>query len=317
MTGDQLNHRLDCYLALERAMGLPMQAQELMLRSYVRFVIEKGEPCDLSAQLALDWALAASSRCGQSGHAARLNVARRFLAHLSAISPEVEIPPKGLLSRPPRPKPFLFCADQIKNLINAAAILGPKDSLRPYTISTLFGLLASTGLRPSEALKLTIADVQLHRQFPQLHIRETKFHKSRLVPLHATTAARLDEYADRRRRLKYDGLTDAFLVSEQGKPVHYMALYRTFHRLLDLLQIGTQDGCRTPSLNTFRHGFAVDRLRIWCQEGIDVRAWLPRLSVYMGHIDPINTYWYLTATPDLLLVASESFASYFKTGGTQ
>ena len=316
MTGDQLSRRLDCYLALERATGLPMKAQERMLRSYVGFVVGKAGPCDLTAQAALDWALAASSRCGQSGHASRLNVARRFLSHLSATFPEVGIPPKGLLPPPRRPKPFLFSAGQIRTLMEAASDLGPGGSLRPHTVSTLFGLLASTGLRPSEALKLEIADVDL-RQSTRLYIRETKFRKSRLVPLHCTTAARLGEYAERRHRLEYDGLTDAFFVSEQGRPVHYMALYRVFHRLLDSLQIKAQEGCRGPSLNSFRHGFAVDRLRIWCQEGIDVRAWLPRLSVYMGHIDPVDTYWYLTATPDLLLVASESFASYFKTGGAQ
>jgi integrase/recombinase XerD len=316
MNDDQLSRSLDGYLALERAMGFPMRAQERMLRSYIRFVAGKGEPCDLTVQRALDWALAASRRCGQSGHAARLNVARRFLSHLSATFAEAEVPPKGLLPQPPRPNPFLFGAGQIQDLMEAASHLGPEGSLRPHTISTLFGLLTSTGLRPSEALKLAVADVDLRRA-PQLHIRETKFHKSRLVPLHGTTAARLTEYAERRHRLEYDGLTDAFFVSEQGKPVHYMALYRVFHRLLDALPIKAQPGCRAPSLNSFRHGFAVDRLRIWCQQGMDVQAWLPRLSVYMGHIDPVDTYWYLTATPDLLLVASESFASYFKTGGAR
>jgi integrase/recombinase XerD len=317
MTSDQLNQRLDCYLSLERALGLPMRAQERMLRSYVSFVGDKGVPCELSAQLALDWALAASIRCGQSGHAARLNVVRRFLSHLSATFREAEIPPKGLLAQSPRPKPFLFCASQIQELLKAAFNLSPEGSLRPHTVSTMFGLLASTGLRPSKALKLTIADVDLQQQSPQLHIRETKFHKSRLVPLHGTTAACLGDYAETRRRLAYDGLTDAFFVSEQGGPVHYMALYRVFHRLLDSLQFKALPGCRAPSLNSFRHGFAVERLRTWCQQGIDVRIWLPRLSVYLGHIDPIDTYWYLTATPDLLLEASKSFASYFQSGGTR
>ena len=107
MTGDQLSRRLDCYLALERAMGLPMKAQERMLRSYVGFVVGKAGACDLTAQAALDWALAASSRCGQSGHASRLNVARRFLSHLSATFPEVGIPPNGLLPPSRRPKSFL------------------------------------------------------------------------------------------------------------------------------------------------------------------------------------------------------------------
>jgi integrase/recombinase XerD len=198
--------------------------------------------------------------------------------------------------------------------MEAASHLGPEGSLRPHTISTLLGLLTSTGLRPSEALKLEVADVDL-RPSPQLRIRETKYHKSRLVPLHGTTAARLGEYAETRRRLEYDGLTDAFFVSEQGRPVPYLALYRVFHKLLSSLSIEAQPGCRAPSLHSFRHGFAVDRLRIWCQQGVDVQAWLPRLSVYLGHTDPVDTYWYLTATPDLLLVASESFASYFKTGG--
>ena len=133
--------------------------------------------------------------CLLSCQATRLRLARQFLMHLSATLSEIEIPPKALLRQPRRRRPFLFSGGQIKELIQASSQLGPEGSLRPHTFSTLFGLLASTGLRPSEALNLEFDDVDLGHRPPRLHVRQTKFHKSRLVPLHGSVADKLAEYA--------------------------------------------------------------------------------------------------------------------------
>jgi integrase/recombinase XerD len=239
--GDLLLH-LEAYLALESALGFPIRAREKQLRSFVAFVEANGIVGPITAQLALDWACAASDRCGISGKAARLSVARRFLFHLSAVVPGTEVPSAALLARPRRRKPFLFSLDEISNLLHAASALGPKASLRPHTLSTILGLLASSGLRASEALKLTVADVLLDLNPPRLEIRQTKFNKSRLVPIHKTTANKLREYAEQRCHLNYDGLSDCFFVSERGCGIRYMALYNTFQKLVSGLGITGMPG---------------------------------------------------------------------------
>jgi integrase/recombinase XerD len=309
----QLTPLITGFLETRRCLGFGVRTQERMLRSYVEWATRDGAD-QITAQGAVEWACSASA--APNGQAARLGVVRRFLTYVSAYDAEVAIPPRGLLVGTRRRRPFLFSAIQLGSLMERASALGPDGSLRPHTISALFGLLASTGLRPSEALKLTVADVRLDGS-PQLNVRDTKFHKSRLVPIHSTTAARLSAYAERRGRLRYDRFTDAFFVSEQHRPVHYMAVYRTFQRLLDELGIRAQTTERAPSLNSFRHGFAVDRLCSWAREGADVQTWMPHLAVYMGHVDLTDTYWYFTATPALLETASEAFGSYFQPGGAQ
>jgi integrase/recombinase XerD len=314
--GDLLLH-LEAYLALESALGFPIRAREKQLRNFVAFVEANGIAGPITAQLALDWACAASDRCGISGKAARLSVARRFLSHLSAVVPGTEVPSAALLARPWRRKPFLFSMDEISMLLNAASALGPKASLRPHTLSTILGLLASSGLRASEALKLTIADVLLDLNPPRLEIRQTKFNKSRMVPIHKTTANKLRKYAEQRCRLNYDGLSDSFFVSERGCRIRYMALYNTFQKLVSGLGIAARDGSRKPGLHSLRHGFAVDRLRTWYQQGSDVRAKLPELSVYLGHLEPAHTYWYLSATPELLGEAARLFSDYALARGEQ
>ena len=313
---DLLLH-LEAYIALESALGFSLRARESLLRDFVGFVEVSGIRGLISAQIALDWACSASEHCGISGKAARLSIARRFLFYLSAIIPGIEVPSATLLARPRRQKPFLFSAEEISLLLKAASSLGPQASLRPHTLSTLLGLLASSGLRASEALNLTVRDVLLNLDPPRLDIRQTKFHKSRLVPIHETVANKLHQYAELRRRLNYDGLSDYFFVSEQGRRIRYMAIYNTFQKLVSSLGIEAKDGSRRPSLHSLRHGFAVDRLRTWYQQGVDVRAHLPQLSVYLGHLEPAHTYWYLSATPELLNEAARSFAAYAIAGGEQ
>ena len=292
--------QLEAYLALENALGFSLRARERLLRDFVAFIQARDLSGPIRAQIALDWACSASKHCGISGKAARLSIARRFLFYLSAIIPGTEVPSSALVARPRRRKPFLFSAEELSRLLKAALTLGPQGSLRPHTLSPLLGLRASAGLRASEALNLTIGDVLLDLDPPRLESRQTKFHKSRLVPIHQTVAHQLRHYAELRRRLNYDGLSEHFFVSERASRIRYMALYNTFQKLVGSLGIKAREGSRTPSLHSLRHGFAVNRLRAWYQQGVDVRALLPQLSVYLGHLEPAHTYWYLSATPEPL-----------------
>jgi integrase len=181
----------------------------------------------------------------------------------------------------------------------------------------LLGLLASTGLRIGEAIRLRVEHVHLEQEPCQLHILETKFHKSRIVPLHPSTAEHLRRYTKQRTSFHSDGLAEAFFVSEQGHYLQYHALHKWFARLCQRLAIAPTAGGRVPCLTSFRHTFAVTRMQRWYEQGLDVQALLPRLSVYLGHVHPQESYWYLTAAPELLSAAAHQFQTYAQAGGTR
>jgi len=311
-----LDTQLVSYLSLREALGYQMQAEHILLPEFVAYVKAQPNNSPIRIQMALEWACPASTHRGPSGAARRLSMARGFLRYLQASAPETEVPGPGLLPTPRRPKPFLFTSTQITALLEEAQASRPRGSLRPHTLSTLIGLLASTGLRVGEALRLQIDHVHLDRDPPQLHILETKFHKSRIVPLHPSTAERLHHYQAQRAYLHYDGLSEALFVSERGQHVQHPALQDWFARLCQRLAIAPTHGGRAPCLTSFRHTFAVTRMQRWYQQGLDVQALLPHLSVYLGHIHPQESYWYLTAVPELLSAAAQRFETFAQVGGT-
>ena len=311
-----LDTQLVSYLSLREALGYQMQAEHILLPEFVAYVKAQPNNSPIRIQMALEWACQASTHRGPSGAARRLSMARGFLRYLQASAPETEVPGPGLLPTPRRPKPFLCTSTQITALLEEAQASRPRGSLRPHTLSTLIGLLASTGLRVGEALRLQIDHVHLDRDPPQLHILETKFHKSRIVPLHPSTAERLHHYQAQRAYLHYDGLSEALFVSERGQHVQHPALQDWFARLCQRLAIAPTHGGRAPCLTSFRHTFAVTRMQRWYQQGLDVQALLPHLSVYLGHIHPQESYWYLTAVPELLSAAAQRFETFAQVGGT-
>lgn len=315
MNASDLHRHLEAYLSLRQALGFQIRTQRTLLWDFVRYVEAHGDGGPIRAQWALAWACTSSAQRRISSQAARLQMARGFLIYLRAIAPATEIPEPHLLAAAPRPKPFIFTAAQLQDLIDAALAVGPRQALRPHTLATVFGLMASTGLRVGEALRLTVADVKLGWQPPQLYILETKFHKSRIVPLHTTTADRLRHYAHLRQARHYDGVSDAFFVSEQGKPLTHAALEYWMAKLCRQLNIATEPGGPPPCPRCLRHTFAVRRLQSWHQAGAEVMPLLPKLAVYLGHLRPQHTFWYLTATPELLLAAAERFEHQAALGG--
>lgn len=314
MHTDFLDTQFAAYLGLREALGFQMHAAKLLLPEFVAFLQAQDLPGPIRARLALEWACQASAHRGPGGAARRLSMARGFLASLQAAAPETEVPDTGLLPSPRRPTPYLFTPTQLTALFEATQASRPCTSLRPHTLSTLIGLLASTGVRVGEALRLQTGDVKLDLEPPQLHILETKFHKSRIVPLHPSTADRLRHYAVRRAHWHYDALSDALFVSERGQPLQHHALHSWFTRLCRRLALAPTRGRRGPCLMSFRHTFAVTRMRRWYEQGQDVQALLPHLSVYLGHIRPQESYWYLTAVPELLNAAAQQFQTYVMGG---
>jgi integrase len=277
------------YLDLRRATGFAMQNAEYLLKSFAAFAAERGQT-HVHTQTAIDWAALGPSVAQRD---ARLKTVCRFARHVRVEDDRHELPPANHFgARKRRRPPHIYSAAQIKRLIEVALQLRPQCGLRALTYATLIALLSATGLRISEALKLTVADVTRDG----LLIRETKFRKTRLVPLHDTAAAGLQRYLVRRRPRSDD---DPVFIGKRGGALRYIAVKETFDRLVDKAGIVTT-ARRRPRLHDLRHTFAVRALQSspagQCRSGAHMAA----LSTYMGHVNIYATYWYLEATADLM-----------------
>jgi len=282
---------VDRYLALRRALGYTLATAEPLLRSFARYADARGET-HIRRATAHDWAaLARTPR--QRGR--RLRLLRGLAGFLHAEDPQHELPPAPLVClNPPRVLPYLFSPDTIQRLVHAAGQLPPRPSLRPQTFQTLFGLLAVTGLRISETLALRLGDLTPDG----LVIRETKFHKSRLVPLHATAAAALAAYLEPRLRVRT--ADDHLFVSLKRTPLCYATVCRVFRHLCAALQLPRSPEGRRPRLHDLRHAVAVRMLEAGPHARAEVTPHVLATSTYLGHASLRSTYWYLQASPQLL-----------------
>jgi integrase len=282
---------LDRYLALRRALGHTLASAEPLLRSFARYAEARGD-LHMLRDTARDWAAQAGT---PRQRARRLRLLVGLARFLHAEDPRHEIPPRPLsCPTPPRPLPYLFAPEALRRLVHAAAQLPPRRSLRPHTFRTLFGLLAVTGLRISEALALRLADVTRDG----LLIRETKFHKSRLVPLHETTVVAVRAYLERRQRIPTT--TDHLFVSLKRTPLVYRTVYHTFRRLCASLGLPPSPEGRRPRLHDLRHAVAMRALEACPQAREQVTPHVLALSTYLGHASLRGTYWYLQSSPPLL-----------------
>jgi integrase/recombinase XerD len=306
MIQDYLHSGLDRYLALKTSLGQERRRVERTLYTCIEFIDQHNTDGEISAQLVLDWVC--STQCGPAGQRLRLSRARGFLEYLRVDRPQIQVPGFNLIAGPTRPNPYIYSQEEICQLIKTAELLSPSGSLRPYTHATLIGLLAGSGLRMGEALRLRDTDVYLDQNPAAITVRESKFKKSRIVPLHPSVGEKLNTYRQRR------GRSESFFIDNRGKPLHPSLVREAFVTIRKRANVVAVDG-RRPTLHAFRHTFAVNRLLRWYQEGVDIHRWLPHLSVYLGHAKPEYTYWYLTATPELLRRAADVFERY--AGGAQ
>ena len=292
---------IEAYLALRRATGFAMLNAEYLLKSFAAFATERGQT-HVHTQTAIDWAARGPSVAQRD---ARLKAVCRFVRHVRVEDARHELPPVNHFgARKTRRLPHIYSAAEIDHLIEAALRLRPKGGLRSRTYATLIALLSVTGLRISEALKLTVADVTCDG----LLIRETKFRKTRLVPLHDTAVAGLQRYLDRRGPGSDD---DPVFIDKRGRPLRYIAVKETFDRLVDKAGIKSRSG-RRPRLHDLRHTFAVRALQGSPAGRGRCGAHMAALATYMGHVNIYATYWYLEATADFLrdvATASEAFMS--------
>jgi integrase len=280
------------YVELHRVMGFKFRIQRSLLRHFARFADQQGDQY-VSTETAIAWAAQAPSRPQRLN---RLATVRRFALAMQAEDSRHQVPPTAVFGREwfRRRTPYIYTREEIGLLINAAAQLPPKGSIRPDMYSTLFGLLAATGMRVSEALALRIEDLT----DDGLVIRNTKFKKDRLVPLHATTRVALERYLTRRATVRT--LDHALFVSLAGTAPSYDMVSHIFLRLARSVGLRAGPGQPGPRLHQLRHTFAVRSLE-QCSGGRDaVARHALALSTYLGHAHVSDTYWYLQATPSLL-----------------
>lgn len=309
MSTSNMAERVEEYLAYRRSLGYQLRIEGGLLQDFARFADESRHTGPVTTELALRWARL-PERAARLYQARRLEMVRTLTRYLEPREPGTEVPARGLLGSAHARRPaFLYTEAEIAALIEAARSLVPADSLRPQTYATLIGLMACAGLRIGEVIALGIGDVDLESGV--LTVRQTKFHKSRLVPLHSTAVEPLRDYATTRGTRRREAMVTTFFATDDGRPLPYGTVRNTFHQLLQKAMPGaTPIGRVRPRLHDLRHSFACRRLLSWYHDGTQLDRAIDQLSVYLGHAKVTDTFWYLTGVSELLALAGGRFEQF-------
>jgi len=299
MSEQTLDGALTDYLAVRRSLGFKLTRDGLLLRQFVAFCEQTGAN-RITSEVALVW-VTSPAKASPSWLNMRLSMVRGFACWLQASDPSTEVPPRGWLPPVRRTTPYLYSEADIVALMAAAQ--RARWPLSAATYETLVGLLAVTGLRIGEAIRLDRADVSLADGL--LTIRESKFGKTRQVPIHPSTVENLRSYLRRRSTLSPAPSEPALFVHPAGNRINYEAVQGMFRSLVQRIGLTPRSERCRPTIHGLRHTFAVNTLVGWYRDGVDVQARLPVLSTWLGHADPKWTYWYLSATPELLTLAAQ------------
>jgi integrase len=297
-----LRQSLHEYLELRHAMGFKLQNACTLLPQFVAFLEDQGATF-ITTDEAVRWATQ-PQHVQPAEWARRLRWVRGFARYHHAIDSRTEIPPTALLPyRPQRHSPYLYSDAEIAELLEAASHLPSATGLRAHTYTTVFGVLVVTGMRISELVGLDNDDIDLKDGL--LTIRHSKFRKSRCLPLHLTTQQALRGYVEARNCVYPIPKSPSFFVSEYGMRLPSCTVRATFVRLSHQIGMRGPRDSHGPRLHDFRHRFAIQTLVRWYQQDVDVERHLPELSTYLGHVKVSDTYWYLSAIPELLSLATE------------
>lgn len=301
-----LSEDINRYIEQRQTLGFKFRVQSGLLRNFSFFAESKGDQF-VCIKRVLEWAEQAPSPAQRRN---RLLTVRRFSVVMQAEDERYQTPPSDAFGHNgfSRGKPYIFSPEEVTALICAAAQLTPQDSMRPITYKTLFALMAVTGLRSSEALKLTLDDIT----DDGLIIRESKFRKSRLVPLHETTQVALSQYLIQRQNFGVKDITTTVFVSHRGDALSYSTVISIFLSLVRSLGLHEGAGHPGPRLHDLRHTFAVRSLEQCSGDSRAIKRHMTALSTYLGHAHITDTYWYLQATPMLMSQIAEAGESLYK-----
>lgn len=297
MTG--LGQHLDDYLELRRSVGYRLRRAEKLLRQFVAYCAELDVET-VTIEVALGWAtLPEGASPSWVGH--RLAVVRAFSRYLAVIDPAHQVvPPDAFPHHQARAVPFPYSETEVLAMMTAARTI--PSPVRQATFETIIGLLWATGMRIGEAINLDRGDVDLARGV--LTVRDSKFGKTRQLPVHETTTVALAAYAELRVLWFPHAASEAFFVSAAGTRVIYCNFHLGFKQIVKRAGLEPRSRSCRPRPHDLRHAYAVRTLIGWYRDGVDVEANLPKLSTYLGHVLPAHTYWYLSAAPELLALAA-------------
>lgn len=289
-------------MELRHKLGFKLHLAGGLLHQFVRFA-QAQQATFITSKLALAWATHPAD-CQPAQWAERLGMVRRFAQYVSGAEPRTEIPPQELLPhRFHRPPPYLYTDAEVNHLLQASRQLPDPQDLRAISHATMFGLLAVTGMRVGEAIGLDRPDVDLQQGL--LTVRHAKFNKARWLPLHLTTQKKLQAYATVRDQLCPQPKSPSFFLSERGTRLKHGTVHRWFVLASRKIGLRAPADRRGPRLHDLRHRFAFKTILQWYRQDLDVEAHLPELTTYLGHEHVADTYWYISATPELLRLATQ------------
>lgn len=308
-----MQHLVQEYLDERRGLGFALTITGAQLLAFARFADAAGHRGPLTRELITSWARDRAKRATPLTWSRRIEVMRPFAKHRARVEPGTYVPDADTFGRSRRRlAPHIYTDREVTDLLAAAGRLSPKGTLRPATYRALFGLIAATGLRLSEALRLECDDVDLDAGV--LTVRQTKFAKSRLVPLHPTTVRALKQYLALRRRYLPTAQGGTFLASARGTALAKRTVHWVFDRLRKQLGWTARGGHAAPRIHDLRHTFICRRVQLWHANGTDIDNAMVALSTYVGHAKVSDTYWYLTAAPDLMSAAGHRFELFVEAG---
>ncbi len=305
-----LAFRLQTFVEMRSSLGRRSIREQKIFRYLDCFLMDKLKPGQtITRNIAESW-VKSMDHLSVGTRINRMSVLRQFCRYLSHFDSRTCVINSSSFPRRTRPTPYIYTRAQIRSVIAVAKKIGPPKSFRPMVLSTVIGLLYNTGLRISEAMKLTLEDVNLKRRV--LTIRETKFRKSRYVPISPSTARVLANFLKKRQHAGYstDPAKPVFINATTGRAYGSVRICELFLELLRSLKLRGPKGERGPRLHDLRHSFAVQRLLAWYRQGADLPAKLPLLTTYLGHSSVIYTEIYLQATAELLQEAGKRFRNY-------
>jgi integrase len=303
------------YLAERRALGFDVRTAGHLIIAFAKFVDEHGHSGPLTNEIVLSWVQGQAKRASPRSWGRRLEVLRPFAGYLGRLDPATEFPRIEVFGRSHRRlAPHIYSEQEICDLVAAAWRLPPAGGLRPATYATIFGLIAATGLRQSEALHLHCGDVNLDDAV--LTVRNTKFRKSRHVPIHPTVVAALRRYLLVRKRFGALTSDSLLFLSSAGGSIAKRTINGVFQKLRTDLGWIARGGHAEVRIHDLRHTFICRRVQLWHERGADIDNAMAALSTYVGHAKISYTYWYLTGVPDLMAVAGNRFELFAaKIGG--
>ena len=294
------------YLTERRALGFDLRIPGDQIRAFARFVDAMGHIGPLTTRVTLDWVQGQAKHAKPFSWARRLDVLRPFARYLTRLDPATEFPQTAIFGRSHRRlAPHIYSEQEICDLLVAARRLAPHGGLRPATYETIFGLIAATGLRLSEALQLRCGDVDLNQGV--ITVRNTKFRKSRHVPTDPTVVTALNRYMAVRACHGATSRDSLLFLSASGGLLPSPTIHWVFRQLRGDLGWTARGAHVQARIHDLRHTFICRRVQLWHEQGTDIGNAMSALSTYVGHAKVSDTYWYLTGIPDLMAIAGKHF----------